>query len=100
VLVGPHTASGAEILADALQTHKRATVIGQPTLGKDSVEGVHELSNGWGLKLSSARLSSASGEPRAGKGVQPTLPVPAAADAAADADAALSVARAWLRERR
>jgi len=99
VLVGPHTASGAEILADALQTHQRATVIGQPTLGKDSVEHVHKLSNGWGLKLSSGRLLAASGQPRAGKGVQPQLPVPVAEDAA-DADAAISVARAWLRERR
>lgn len=100
VLVGPHTASGAEILADALQTHQRAIVIGQPTLGKDSVEHVHKLSNGWGLKLSSARLLAANGQPRAGKGVQPTLPVPAAETTDDDADAALSVARAWLRERR
>lgn len=101
VLVGPHTASGAEILADALQTHQRATVIGQPTLGKDSVEHIHKLSNGWGLKLSNGRLLNAAGQPRAGKGITPTLPVPISeqADEQAD-DAAVSVARAWLRERR
>lgn len=107
VLVGPHTSSGAEVVADALQTHGRATLVGQPTLGKDSVEHVHALSNGWGLKLTGGRLIGAAGEPRNGKGVTPRLPVPADDDEHkpptsldGDADAAISVARAWLRERR
>lgn len=100
VLIGPHTSSGAEILADALKHSERATLIGAPTLGKDTVEHIHKLSNGWGLKLSGSRLLAASGEPRLGKGITPTLPVPVAKDDDhGPEDAALSVARAWLRER-
>jgi carboxyl-terminal processing protease len=93
VLVGPHTSSGAEVLADALQTHGRATVVGADTLGKDSVEHIHRLANGWGLKLTGGRLLGADGRPRDGQGIHPRLPVPG------DDEAALSVARAWLRER-
>jgi carboxyl-terminal processing protease len=93
VLVGPHTASGAEVLADALQHHGRAVVIGGDTLGKDSVEHIHKLANGWGLKLTQGRLLGADGRAREGKGIHPRLTVPG------DNAAALSVARAWLRER-
>ncbi|MCA9637123.1 MAG: PDZ domain-containing protein, partial [Myxococcales bacterium] len=52
-LIGPKTASSAEILADALATHAGATLIGAPSMGKGSVESIHELDNGWALKLSS-----------------------------------------------
>jgi carboxyl-terminal processing protease len=75
VLVGPKTASGAEILSGALQEHERALIIGERTLGKGTVEGVHELSNGWALKISSARFLSPRGEPRQGNGVQPDIRV-------------------------
>lgn len=97
VLVGPHTASGAEVVADALQHHGRATLVGSDTLGKDSVEQVHKLANGWGLKLTSGRLLGADGRPRGGEGVHPRLPVPTT-DEPGD-DAALAVARAWLQGR-
>lgn len=102
-LIGPETASGAEILADALAAHGRATLIGQPTFGKGTVESIHELGNGWALKLSTGRFLGASGEALQGRGVRPELPVPAAASPplplgaleSAD-DPALSVARTWL----
>lgn len=100
-LIGPHTASGAEILADALRAHKRATLIGQPTLGKGTVEGVHELGNGWALKLSSARFIGASGEPIQGHGVRPDLAITGGelipvADLPAGDDT-LAAARTWLK---
>lgn len=102
-LIGPDTASGAEILADALRTHKRATLIGQPSFGKGTVEGVHELGNGWALKLSSARFLGASGEPLQGRGVRPHLTIAAPqgdergplAQALASDDA-VAAARTWL----
>jgi carboxyl-terminal processing protease len=73
VLIGKSTASGAEILADALREAGRATVIGEPTMGKETVEGVHELDNGWAVKLSTSRFVNASG--RSGS-VSPQIRIP------------------------
>lgn len=99
-LIGPGTASGAEIVADALRTHKRATLLGQRTLGKGTVEGVHELGDGWALKLSSGRFLGASGEPLQGRGVAPQLPVAAEGPPPGleglDGDEAVAAARTWL----
>lgn len=99
-LIGPGTASGAELLAGALRVHRRATLIGQRTLGKGTVESIHELGNGWALKLSTARFLGADGEPLQGRGVRPDLPIAGDAGssprAAADDDPALAAARTWL----
>ena len=97
-LIGPDTASGAEILAEALSFHGRATLIGAPTLGKGSVEGVHELSNGWSIKLSSGRFLDAAGASMQGRGVRPHLPIPADRTEDADSDPALAVATTWLKK--
>jgi len=105
-LIGPGTASGAEILADALAAHKRATLIGGPTFGKGTVESIHELGNGWAIKLSTGRFVGAGGEPLPGRGVKPHVPVPVAADAPTDpldavpaeSDAALATAITWLED--
>jgi carboxyl-terminal processing protease len=75
-VVGPYTASGAEILTSALQHHGRARVIGTRTMGKGTVESIHELDNGWALKLSISRFSSAAGEPMLGRGVTPDIEIP------------------------
>jgi carboxyl-terminal processing protease len=106
-LIGPATASSAEILADALATHQRGTLIGEVTLGKGTVEGIHELGNGWALKLSTGRFLGASGQALQGRGVRPHLPArigdepPRPIDAIADdGDAALTVARSWLAQGR
>lgn len=103
VLIGPGTASGAEILADALHAHKRATLIGQPTLGKGTVESIHELGNGWALKLSSARFLGASGEALQGRGVRPHLAItspandqPGSLERSLASDDAVAAARTWL----
>jgi carboxyl-terminal processing protease len=55
VLVGPFSASAAEILAGALQDHDRALVIGRTTYGKGSVQQVFPLSNQNFLKMTTAR---------------------------------------------
>jgi carboxyl-terminal processing protease len=73
VLIGPKTASGAEILADALHEHRRVPLIGDATVGKHTVEAIHELEGGWAVKMSVSRFESASGESRQGIGVVPDI---------------------------
>lgn len=100
LLIGPNTASGAEIVADALRTHKRATLLGQKTFGKGTVEELHELGDGWAIKLSASRFAGASGELLHGRGVTPQLPVAlperTQAIAAIEQDEAVAAARTWL----
>jgi len=76
VLVGPGTASGAEILADALHEHDGSVLVGQPTLGKRTIEAIHELPEGWAVKLSVSRFATASGERPQGAGVVPDIRIP------------------------
>jgi len=55
VLIGPGSASAAEILAGALQDHDRALVVGRTSYGKGSVQQVFQLSNENYLKMTTAR---------------------------------------------
>lgn len=77
VLIDRSTASGAEIIAGALRDHERATIVGDTSAGKGTVESVHELENGWGLKLTAHRFYLPSGESPHGRGVAPHIVVPA-----------------------
>lgn len=61
VLVGPSTASAAEILAGALQDHERAVLIGEPTYGKGAVQQVMYLYAGHHLKLTTSRWYTPNG---------------------------------------
>lgn len=61
VLVGPNSASAAEILAGALQDHDRALVVGTTSYGKGSVQTTFPLGNGNVLKLTTARWYTPSG---------------------------------------
>lgn len=76
VLIGPHTASGGEILALALSEHDRAPLVGMPTTGKGTVEAIYELDNGWALKLTTSLWLSPSGEPRHGVPIEPDVSIP------------------------
>jgi len=80
VLADEKTASSAEILAAALSHHERARIVGQTTFGKDTIESIHELGEGWGLKLSVGRFETAGGaELHGAGGLRPHLSIPAAA---------------------
>lgn len=70
VLVDGATASGAEIVAAALQEHRRAPVIGQRTFGRASIQTVTPLQLG-GIKYTSAYWTSPGGRRLHGSGITP-----------------------------
>lgn len=78
VLVNRNTASAAEIVASALQDHRRATVVGERTFGKGSMQSIIPLPDGSRLKLTIARYYRPSGRPLQNEGVTPTVVVPTA----------------------
>jgi carboxyl-terminal processing protease len=73
VLVDGGTASASEIVAGALQDHKRAVVLGGQTFGKGSVQTILPLSNNAGLKLTTARYYTPSGRSIQAKGIEPDV---------------------------
>lgn len=75
MLIGPHTASGAEILAMAMAHHNRAVLVGEPTLGKGTVETIHALGNKWGLKLSTGRFFGPTTDRQHGEAIHPDLQI-------------------------
>jgi carboxyl-terminal processing protease len=73
VLVDSGSASAAEIVAAALDAHGRATVVGERTYGKTSVQSVRELSNGAALKLTTAVFLTPTGENLTARGLAPDV---------------------------
>lgn len=98
VLIGAKTASGAEIIAAALGEGGRATVVGERTLGKGTVEAIHELDNGWAVKLSISRFTGPNGVSHQGVGLRPDVEVrsPSEENSANGVDPQLDAARHLL----
>lgn len=73
VLVNGGSASASEIVAGALQDHKRAVIMGTQTFGKGSVQTILPIGNGTAIKLTTARYFTPSGRSIQAKGIEPDI---------------------------
>ena len=73
VLVNEGSASASEIVAGALQDHKRASIMGTQTFGKGSVQTVRPLGPDTGIKLTTARYYTPNGKSIQAKGIIPDV---------------------------
>jgi carboxyl-terminal processing protease len=76
VLIDHDSASASEILAGALKDHRRATLLGERSYGKGSVQSIFALHSApAGLKLTTAKFYSPNNRPYSEQGVEPDVPV-------------------------
>jgi carboxyl-terminal processing protease len=99
ILVGPGSASGAEVIAGALRDHQRAILVGETTFGKGSVNHLRELSDGGAIYITIARWLTPNGEQIEGIGLAPDIQVtPSEEDIEAERDVQLYRAIDYLRQ--
>jgi carboxyl-terminal processing protease len=78
VLINEYTASASELVAGALKDNRRASLIGTRSFGKGSVQSIFPLPGGAGLRLTTMRYYTPSGQAIQALGVQPDIVVEAA----------------------
>jgi carboxyl-terminal processing protease len=99
ILVGPGSASGAEVIAGALRDNHRAVLVGETTFGKGSVNHLRELSDGGAIYITIARWLTPNGEQIEGIGLAPDIQVtPSEEDIEAERDVQLYRAIDYLRQ--
>ena len=86
VLVDGGSASASEIVSAALQETGRATIVGEPTFGKNTVQIWNDLPNGGGLRLTTDRWFTPNHNSVAPDGVQPDEVVASPTDPASEVD--------------
>ena len=73
ILINGGSASASEIVAGAMQDHKRAIIVGTKSFGKGSVQTIQELHNGSAVKLTTARYFTPNGRSIQAKGIEPDI---------------------------
>ncbi|MEX0630942.1 MAG: S41 family peptidase [Chloroflexota bacterium] len=96
VLINGGSASASEIVAAALEETNRATLIGEPTFGKNTVQIWDELANGGGVRITISRWFTPNHNSVAPDGVQPDIVVSVPEGTPADEDPVLDRALAYL----
>ena len=97
VLINQGCASASEIVAGALQDHKRATIIGMKSFGKGTVQEVLDLPGGSSLRVTTARWLTPNGKNLGKEGVHPDIVVDRSTeDFEAERDPQLDAAKEWL----
>ncbi len=77
VLINGASAAAAEIVAGALQDHKRATIVGTPSLGHGTIQSVIGLGDNGAIRLTTARAYTPSNRTIHGRGIKPDIVVEA-----------------------
>ena len=95
VLVNMSTAGTAEVVAGALQDNGRATIVGQRTMGKGTVQSIQELSFGGALRYTSAYYKTPNGYEIDGSGINPDIQVSAAGEEGVDSQLNLAIETAF-----
>ena len=75
VLINGGSASASEIVAGALQDHKRADIYGEKSFGKASVQSIQEMIDGSALKLTTARYYTPNDRNIHGNGIEPDVKI-------------------------
>jgi len=96
VLINGGSASASEIVAAALEEADRATLVGEPTFGKNTVQIWDELANGGGVRITISRWFTPNHNSVAPDGVQPDIVVSVPEGTPADEDPILDRALAYL----
>jgi carboxyl-terminal processing protease len=73
ILINGGSASASEIVAGAMQDHKRAIIMGTKSFGKGSVQTIQELQNGSAVKITTARYFTPNGRSIQAKGIMPDI---------------------------
>lgn len=98
VLTNGYTSGAAEVLAAALQDNQRATIVGETTIGKGSVQVIHELSFGGAIRYAAGYYKSPLGHDIDGVGVIPDIAI-SSSEGGTDPQLVLAVETAQNKEK-